>query len=140
MHGFHVELKCRVQISVVAAYALALLMPAAYLLLCLYTSPSVQLTAAAVLSAVYALVMTIVLVGTVGTAVLGSITSPNVVFLFTVIIIFIVSGTMHPQVLSASFSSTSHKKTHVFFAPRLPYFAVVRTLSLCLPISIADWA
>ena len=87
-------------------------MPAAYLLLCLYTSPSVQLTAAAVLSAMYALVMTIVLVGTVGTAVLGSITSPNVVFLFTVIIIFIVSGIMHPQVLSSSFSSTSQRKTH----------------------------
>ena len=120
-----------------AAYALALVMPAAYLLLCLYTSPSVQLTAAAVLSATYALVMTIVLVGTVGTAVLGSITSPNVVFLFTVIIIFIVSGIMHPQVLSSSFSSTSQRKTHFLHqgCRTSPWSALFLSAS---PISMAD--
>ena len=90
-----------VQVSVVQAYMLTLIGPALYLVLCLYARPSVQLTAGAVLSAMYALIMTIVLVGTVGTAVLGSITSPNVLFLFTVIFIFFISGMMHPMVMSS---------------------------------------
>ena len=56
------------------------------------------MSAGAALSALYALVMTIVLVGTIGTAVLGSVTSPNVLFLFTIMTIFIVAGFMHPKV------------------------------------------
>ena len=42
--------------------------------------------------------MTIVLVGTVGTAISGSVTSPNVLFLVTVILVFSISGLLHPRV------------------------------------------
>ncbi|XP_076465330.1 chitin synthase chs-2-like [Babylonia areolata] len=85
------------KISVVESYTLALVVPAVYLALCLYCRPALQLRVGAVLSALYALVMTIVLVGTVGTAIDGSVTSPNVLFLFTIILIFSVSGAMHPK-------------------------------------------
>nr|KAG5687613.1 hypothetical protein BaRGS_023335 [Batillaria attramentaria] len=87
------------KVTVVESYVLTLLGPIIYLFLCIFTKPSVQLSAGAILSAVYALVMTIVLVGTVGTAVSGSITSPDVIFLSTVIFIFLVSALLHPQEL-----------------------------------------
>ncbi|XP_070177796.1 chitin synthase chs-2-like [Littorina saxatilis] len=85
------------KISVLGSYALTLIVPALYVALCLYAKPRLQLTVGAGLSALYALVMAIVLVGTVGTVVLGSITSPNVLFLFTVIFVFTVSAVLHPQ-------------------------------------------
>ncbi|XP_041375426.1 chitin synthase chs-2-like [Gigantopelta aegis] len=83
--------------SIVQSYTMALGPPICYILICMYLKPEVQLTIGAVLSALYAVVMTIVLVGTVGTAIEGSITSPNVIFIILLVFVFLIAAFMHPE-------------------------------------------
>ncbi|XP_061192087.1 chitin synthase chs-2-like [Saccostrea echinata] len=67
--------------TIIESYAIALTPAIALIIVCLYAKPSTQIIFATIASASYAIVMTIVLVGTVGTAIEGGLTSPNVVFL-----------------------------------------------------------
>ncbi|XP_050401179.2 chitin synthase chs-2 [Patella vulgata] len=67
--------------TVLESYALAIVPVIFYIVLCMYSKTETQLTVGAIMSAIYAVTMTVVLVGTVGTAVEGSITSPNVIFM-----------------------------------------------------------
>ncbi|XP_060062788.1 chitin synthase chs-2-like [Ylistrum balloti] len=83
--------------SVVQSYALSLIPPIAFIVLCIYAKPTTQVTIATIMSACYAIIMTIVLIGTIGTAIDGSLTSPNVVFLLILVIIFFVAALMHPE-------------------------------------------
>ena len=83
--------------SVIESYLMAILPAIAFILICFYAKPSTQMVVASVMSAVYAIVMTIVLVGTVGQAIDGGFTSPNVVFLIMLIVVFFVSAVMHPE-------------------------------------------
>ncbi|XP_069137723.1 chitin synthase chs-2-like [Argopecten irradians] len=83
--------------SVVESYALSLIPPIAFIVLCIYAKPTTQVTVATIMSACYAIIMTIVLIGTIGTAIDGSLTSPNVVFLLILVIIFFVAALMHPE-------------------------------------------
>ncbi|GFO49740.1 chitin synthase, partial [Plakobranchus ocellatus] len=87
------------KITVFQSYLLSILPAVGYLLLCMLAKPSTQLSVAAVMSAVFAIVMTIVMVGTVGTAIEGSITSPNVLFMVMILVIFVTSGFLHPREL-----------------------------------------
>lgn len=68
-----------------------------YLAVCLTLTPDVQLKISAVLSAIYAIVMCIVTVGTIVTAVEDSWSSPNVVFIFTLTGFFLLTALLHPQ-------------------------------------------
>lgn len=83
--------------SVLESYVLALVPAIGFIVLCIVTKPETQIIVASILSACYALVMAIVLVGTVGTAIQGDLTSPNVVFLMMLVIIFFIAALMHPE-------------------------------------------
>lgn len=83
--------------TVVQSYGLSLTPPIVFIILCIYTKPTTQVSVATILSACYAIIMTIVLIGTVRTAIDGSLTSPNVVFLLMLVIIFFVAAMMHPE-------------------------------------------
>ncbi|GFR94982.1 chitin synthase [Elysia marginata] len=85
------------KITVFQSFLLSIVPAVGYLLLCLLARPSTQLSVAGVMSAVFAIVMTIVMVGTVGTAIQGSVTSPNVLFMVMILVIFVTSGFMHPR-------------------------------------------
>ncbi|KAK0040246.1 chitin synthase chs-2, partial [Biomphalaria pfeifferi] len=70
---------------------------ALYLILCFITKSDTQLNVAAVLSAVYSLLMMAVIVGTAVQVAEDTAVSPNALFLFMMIAIFIVSASFHPQ-------------------------------------------
>ncbi|CAF4001820.1 unnamed protein product, partial [Rotaria sp. Silwood2] len=68
-----------------------------YLLLCFHTTTDFQIRAAAFLSAVYAIIMMSVVVGTTIQIAEDSWTSPNAVFLMLLFSIFFIAACMHPQ-------------------------------------------
>ncbi|CAL1526679.1 unnamed protein product [Lymnaea stagnalis] len=70
---------------------------ATYLVLCFITKSQTQLNIAAVLSAIYSLLMMAVIVGTAVQIAEDSLISPNALFLIMMIAIFIVSASFHPQ-------------------------------------------
>ena len=82
--------------GVLASYALALVPAILFILICVFGKTSTQMTVATIMSAAYAIVMTIVLVATVGQAIEGGFTSPNVVFMIMLVVIFLVSAVFHP--------------------------------------------
>ena len=83
--------------TVIESHLMALIPAIFFILICIYANPSTQMTIASIMSAVYAILMTIVLVGTVGQAIEGGLTSPNVIFLVLLILIFFISALMHPE-------------------------------------------
>jgi chitin synthase len=68
-----------------------------YLLLCFHTTTDFQIRAAAFLSALYAIIMMAVVVGTTIQIAEDSWTSPNAVFLMLLFSIFSIAACMHPQ-------------------------------------------
>ncbi|XP_060582419.1 LOW QUALITY PROTEIN: chitin synthase chs-2-like [Ruditapes philippinarum] len=85
------------KLTVIESYCLALIPAIFFIIVCIYAKPSTQMTIASIMSAVYAILMTVVLVGTVGQAIEGGVTSPNVVFLVMLVLIFFISAIMHPE-------------------------------------------
>ena len=83
--------------NVIESYLIAILPPIAFIILCIYAKPSTQMVVASFMSAIYAIVMTIVLVGTIGSAFDGGLTNPNVIFLSMLTLVFFVSAVMHPE-------------------------------------------
>ncbi|GFR89942.1 chitin synthase [Elysia marginata] len=84
-------------ISLWQSYLLVVGPVAIFLILCFITETNFQLFVAAVLSAIYSLLMMAVIVGTVVQIAEDSVVSPNALFLFLMIAIFFVSATFHPQ-------------------------------------------
>ena len=68
-----------------------------YLLLCYVTTTDFQIRVAALMSAIYAIIMMAVIVGTTIQIAEDSWTSPNAIFLMLLIFIFIVAAITHPQ-------------------------------------------
>ena len=68
-----------------------------YLLLCFHTTTDFQIRAAAFLSAIYAIIMMAVIVGTTIQIAEDSWTSPNAIFLMLLFSIFLTAACMHPQ-------------------------------------------
>ncbi len=68
-----------------------------YLLLCYVTTTDFQIKVAALMSAIYAIIMMAVIVGTTIQIAEDSWTSPNAIFLMLLIFIFIVASITHPQ-------------------------------------------
>ena len=83
--------------NVLESYAISLIPAVILIIVCMYAKPSTQIIVAIVASASYAIVMTIVLVGTVGTAIEGGLTSPNVVFLCMLVVIYFIAALLHPE-------------------------------------------
>ncbi|XP_045215162.2 chitin synthase chs-2-like [Mercenaria mercenaria] len=85
------------KLTVLESYCLALIPAIFFIVVCIYAKPNTQMTIASIMSAVYAILMTVVLVGTVGQAIEGGVTSPNVVFMVMLVLIFFISAVMHPE-------------------------------------------
>ena len=85
------------RVSLYWSYCLAIIPPSAFIVVCLVMKSSHQLIIAAVLSAFYAVIMMVVLVGTAINFVFEGWTSPNVIFVMLLIIVFAVSAILHPQ-------------------------------------------
>ncbi|XP_076101725.1 chitin synthase chs-2-like [Mytilus galloprovincialis] len=83
--------------TIVESYAISLLPAIFFIVVCIFTKPTTQITVATIMSACYTIFMTIVLVGTIGTGIEGGITSPNVIFLMLLVIIFFISALLHPE-------------------------------------------
>lgn len=83
--------------TVLESHLMALIPAIFFILVCIYAQPNTQMTIASIMSAVYAILMTIVLVGTIGQAIEGGLTSPNVIFLVLLLFIFFTSALMHPE-------------------------------------------
>lgn len=83
--------------SVLESYALSTIPPIVFVVICIITTCEKQIAVASVMSACYAIVMTIVLVGTVSKGIEGNITSPNVLFLLMIVLIFFIAALLHPQ-------------------------------------------
>ncbi|BFY98509.1 hypothetical protein BsWGS_01548 [Bradybaena similaris] len=79
------------------AYLLVVGPIAGYLILCFITKAETQLNLAAVLSAIYSLLMMAVIVGTAVQIAEDTVVSPNALFLLMLIAIFILSASFHPQ-------------------------------------------
>lgn len=85
------------RVNIYWSYALALIPPGAFIAVCLLMKSSHQLIIAAILSAFYAVIMMVVLVGTAINFVFEGWTSPNVIFVMLLLTVFIVSAILHPQ-------------------------------------------
>lgn len=85
------------RVSLYWAYALALLPPGIFISVCLLMKSNNQLIVAAILSAFYAIVMMVVLVGTSINFVFEGWTSPNVIFITLLIAVFAIAAILHPQ-------------------------------------------
>ncbi|XP_052282932.1 chitin synthase chs-2-like [Dreissena polymorpha] len=83
--------------SVLGSYCMALIPAVLFMVVCIYAKAETQMTVASIMSAIYAILMTIVLVGTIGQAIDGGMTSPNVIFLVLLVFIFFISALMHPE-------------------------------------------
>lgn len=85
------------KMTVIESYLMALIPAIFFIIVCIYAKPSTQMTIASIMSAVYAILMTIVFVGTLGQAIEGGLTSPNVIFMILLIVIFFIAALMHPE-------------------------------------------
>ncbi|XP_076443985.1 uncharacterized protein LOC143282270 [Babylonia areolata] len=85
------------------SYVLSVLPVSLFVLLCLRASTDTQIRAAAFLSAVYAVVMLLVTVGTIINVSASEITSPDVLFLAVLLALFAVAGLLHPNELFCLF-------------------------------------
>ena len=86
------------------SYLLSVLPVFLFMLLCLRAKTQTQINVAAVMSAVYTIVMLLVTVGTIiNVATANSIVSPDVLFLLCVVAIFVVAGLVHPNELFCLF-------------------------------------
>lgn len=91
--SYHSVLK----IGIWPSYLLSIAPVIIYLAICMTLNSSIQITAAAVFSAFYTIVMMIATVGTIISIATENFGSPNVVFLTGLTIIFFIAGILHPQ-------------------------------------------
>ena len=85
------------RISLWQSYVLSIGPAVLYLIVCFLTKAQLQLSLAAILSAVYSLLMMAVIVGTVVQIAEDTVVSPNAIFLLLLIAIFVISAMFHPQ-------------------------------------------
>ncbi|XP_060583230.1 LOW QUALITY PROTEIN: chitin synthase chs-2-like [Ruditapes philippinarum] len=85
------------KVTVIWGYVIALAPAIFYFILCFYVKEKTQLRVAEILTALYAFVMMIVLVGTIVTAAQESPFHPSVIFLGFLVIAFTFSALLHPK-------------------------------------------
>lgn len=84
-------------LGVWTSYFFSILPVGIYITICMSMKSNHQITAAAVLSAIFTIVMMIATVGTIISIVTENFGSPNVVFLTGLVSIFTIAGILHPQ-------------------------------------------
>ena len=92
-----------------------------FVIVCFTTQPNTHVLVAQLMSAVYTVIMTVVLVGTIINAATESLTSPNVVFLITLTGFFVLAGILHPQEIMC-------------LVPGILYFLIFPSAYLLLPL------
>ncbi|ESP01302.1 hypothetical protein LOTGIDRAFT_111741, partial [Lottia gigantea] len=86
-----------IRTSLWQSYLLAVGPSVLYLIVCFIAKSETQLNVAAILSAIYSLLMMAVVVGTLVQIAEDTIVSPNAVFLLMLLAIFIIAACFHPQ-------------------------------------------
>ena len=86
--------------SFLSSYILAIEPAIFYIFICMTCKQNIQLSVAAVMSACYAVIMTVNIIGTLVSYITGNVLNPNLIFLLSLIAFFIIAGIMHPQELS----------------------------------------
>ena len=84
-------------LGVWGSYLLSVLPVLVYIVICMTMKSDFQIAAAAVLSAIFTIVMMIATVGTIISIVTENFGSPNVVFLTGLVAVFTIAGILHPQ-------------------------------------------
>ncbi|KAL4227394.1 hypothetical protein ACF0H5_012837 [Mactra antiquata] len=84
-------------LDVWASYLLSIFPVGVYIAICMTMKSNHQITAAAVFSAIFTIVMMIATVGTIISIVTENFGSPNVVFLTGLVSVFTIAGILHPQ-------------------------------------------
>jgi chitin synthase len=88
---------CRLGTSLWQSMYMSVLPAFFYLVICFHTTTDFQIRAAVFLSALYAIIMMAVVVGTTIQIAEDSWTSPNAVFLMLLFSIFLIAACVHPQ-------------------------------------------
>ncbi|XP_048237922.1 chitin synthase chs-2-like [Haliotis rufescens] len=86
--------------GLIYAYLMSLLIPTIFTIACFTTSTKIQLTLAAVFSAIYAFIMMAVIAGTVVIAFQKSFLHPSVLFTTILSVLYILSGLLHWKEIS----------------------------------------
>ncbi|UJR10460.1 hypothetical protein I4U23_014664 [Adineta vaga] len=84
-------------LTIAESYTISILPAIFYILICVKTKASTQISIGAIMTAIYALVMSMVLVATTAQILKSGFLDPSAVFLPTVAMIFIVTGVLHPN-------------------------------------------
>ncbi|CAF0891844.1 unnamed protein product [Rotaria sp. Silwood1] len=84
-------------LTIAESYTISILPALFYILVCLKTKANTQIAIGAIMTAIYALVMSMVLVATAAQILKSGFLDPSAVFLPSVAIIFIVTGLLHPN-------------------------------------------
>ncbi|XP_052090867.1 uncharacterized protein LOC127727790 [Mytilus californianus] len=91
------------QINLLTSYAIALSPAILYTILCFTVKPKYQITTAEIFSAIYSFIMMVVFVGCIITAVQQSPFHPSVIFLCSMVFIFLFAAVIHPWEFSCIF-------------------------------------
>ncbi|XP_048237533.1 chitin synthase chs-2-like [Haliotis rufescens] len=86
--------------GLIYAYLMSLLIPTIFTIACFTTSTKIQLTLAAIFSAIYAFIMMAVIAGTVVIAFQKSFLHPSVLFTTILSVLYILSGLLHWKEIS----------------------------------------
>ncbi|CAF1379835.1 unnamed protein product [Adineta ricciae] len=84
-------------LTIAESYMISILPSIFYIIICLKTKASTQIAIGAIMTSLYALVMSMVLVATAAQIVKSGFLDPSAVFLPSVAITFIVTGLLHPN-------------------------------------------
>ncbi|CAF3403020.1 unnamed protein product [Rotaria socialis] len=84
-------------LTIAESYTISILPALFYILVCLKTKSNTQIAIGAIMTAIYALVMSMVLVATAAQILKSGFLDPSAVFLPSVAITFIVTGLLHPN-------------------------------------------
>lgn len=114
------------------SYALGLSSAVFYCLICVTCKSNTQIYVGIVLSAVYGIIMMLVLVALVVNSRIESIASPNVSFLIAITVLFLVSGLLHPR----EFFCLAPGLLYIFAIPFSLLFLII--YSLC-NMHVVSW-
>ncbi|CAF1323989.1 unnamed protein product [Adineta steineri] len=84
-------------LTIAESYTISILPAIFYIIVCLKTKANTQIAIGAIMTAIYALVMSMVFVATAAQIVKSGLLDPSAVFLPTVAVTFIVTGLLHPN-------------------------------------------
>lgn len=120
------------EIGLWESYFLSVVPVFLYTLLCLKAKTQTQINVAAVLSAVYSIVMLLVSIGTIINVASADIFSPTVMFLIAVAAIFVVAGVVHPNELFCLFHG-------ILYYVTVPSTFVFLTVFFLCNLHVVSW-